>query len=316
MKTKELTKGALLAALIALFALSFIYLPLFSFMGMFLGVCAVTVLLTYVQSFKVSLTALAVSMLLTAMFSNVQTMLFSGVLMIVLPGTVIGSCFRVKKPFSVMMIWGGMAYLLAFVGTVLLSKMLYGLDMIEEIQSMAEQSMKMLVSVIESSPELSNRQTADQVMNILPTLTNTLILTIPSALIMGSGFFALCSILLSRGVLCRLKKSFSYLPSFSQLHVPKTIAWGYIILTIGELMARRNQSLYFLIYNVNLVISCILLVGGISLIKYLINKSGVPKSISLFLLCLILPFAIFLYQIIVLLGLIDAIRDFRKPKIL
>ena len=112
MKTKELTKGALLAALTALFALSFIYLPLFSFMGMFFGVCTVTVMLTYVDSFKVSITALAVSMLLTAMFSDIQTMLFSGVLMIVLPGTVIGSCFRGKKPFFVMMIWGGRLWIL------------------------------------------------------------------------------------------------------------------------------------------------------------------------------------------------------------
>ena len=316
MKTKELTKGALLAALTALFALSFIYLPLFSFMGMFFGVCTVTVMLTYVDSFKVSITALAVSMLLTALFSDIQTMLFSGVLMIVLPGTVIGSCFRGKKPFSVMMIWGGIAYLLAFLGTFLLSKMLYGIDMIEEFKSMAEQSTQMLVSVIESSPEFSDQEAADLFMRTLPTVTNTMILTIPSAFIIVAGLLTLCSVLLSRGVLCRLKKSFSYLPSFSQLHVPKTIAWGYVILMVAEWMAAGNRSFYFLIYNVNLVISFILLVGGISLIKYLINKIGAPKSISLLLLCLILPFAVFLYQIIVLLGMIDAMWDFRKPRIL
>ncbi len=316
MKTKELTKGALLAALTALFALSFIYLPFLSFFGMFLGVCTVVVLLNYVNSVKLSVTALAVSMILTALLSDIQATLFSGVLMIVLPGTVIGICFRKKQPFSTMMIVGGLTYLAAVAGTFLLSKMLYGIDMIEELKSIMEQSMQMLVSTIEATPELSDQETTEQFVKAIPTVINTMLLTIPSGFIMAAGFLTLCSVLLSRGVLCRLKKAFSYLPSFSQLHVPKTIAWGYVILTIAELMITGNRSLYFLIYNVNLVISSILLVGGISLIKYLINKIGAPKSISLLLLCLILPFAAFLYQIIVLLGMIDAMWDFRKPKIL
>ncbi len=314
MQTKELTKGALLAALTALFALSFIYLPFLSFFGMFFGVCTVAVLLTYVKSVKVSVTALTVAMILTALFSDLVTMLFSGVLMIVLPGTVIGMCFRRKQPFSTMMISGGIAYLAAIMGTFLLSKLVYGIDFAKEFQTIMEQTMQQFVSMIEASPQLANGEAAEQLIKMIPALTNTMMLTIPSAMMITAGFLTLCNVLLSRGVLCRLRDSACSLPSFSQLHVPKTIAWGYVILTIVEMMAMKNRSLYFLLYNVELVLSSILLVGGISLIKFLINKMGAPKIVSGLLLLVLLPFSVLLYQIIVLLGLIDAFWDFRKPK--
>ncbi|MBE7042577.1 MAG: DUF2232 domain-containing protein [Ruminococcaceae bacterium] len=314
MQTKELTKGALLAALTALFALSFIYLPLFSVFGMFLGVCTVAVLLTYVQSVKISVVALVVSMILTAMFSNLQTMLFSGFLMIVLPGTAIGVCFRKQTSFAVMIIVGSMAYLFAMIGTFMLSKWLYGMDLIAEFQTILEQTMKEWISVMESVPELADSKGADEMLRLLPSLMNTMTMMIPSAFLLASGILSLGCVLLSRSVLCRLKQSFSYLPSFSQIHVSKTFAYGYLILMVAQILLAQNSSVYFMLYNVSALLSGVLFIGGLSLIKYFINKTKMPKGVSLLVFCIILPFVFLLFQIISLVGMIDALWDFRTPK--
>lgn len=316
MQTKELTKGALLAALTALFSLSYIYLPVVSFFGMFAGVCAAAILLTCMDSMKVSVISLAVSLILTAMFSDIQTMLFSCFLMIVFPGFSIGMCLRKKKSFSAVIMVGSIAYFLAIAGTFLLAKQLYGIDLVSEFRSVMEQTIQELVSVSESVPELAHENEAEKLVSILPELAETMTMMIPSVLLLASAFLSFCSTLLIRAVLRRIMPSFSYLPSFSQLHVPKMFAYGYLGLTVAEMLLSQNRSLYFLCYNVSTVLSGILFIGGISLIKSVINKIKLPDGISLLIFCLIVPFMFFFFQLISLVGLIDAFWDFRKPKIL
>lgn len=313
MQTKDLTKGALLAALTALFALSFIYLPLFSVFGMFLGVCTVVILVTHISSLKVSVTALAVALILIAFLSDLQSMLFSGLLMIVFPGAVLGICFRNKQSMGTLMVAGSFAYLVAIAGTVLCSKLLYGLDFVQQLKEAMEQAAQSFVSAIEAVPELANEEGAKEMLKALPSLIQQSILMIPSALLTASAFLSLCSILLTGSVLKKLQKGqYTQLPTFSQLHLPKSIAYGYVALMIAGIISVSHPSLHYMITNAVAVISSLLLISGISLLKYLINKIQAPKGVSFLILLILLPFVLFLSQPITMAGLLDTFWDFRN----
>lgn len=315
MKTTDLTKGALLAALTALFALSFIYLPLFSVFGMFFGVCTVVILVTHISSVKISVTALAVSLILVALLSDFQNMIFSGLLMIVLPGAVLGIGVRNRQSMGALMIMGSISYLIAIAGTILFSKFVYGIDFVQQLRETMEQTVPRFISAMESVPELSNSEGAKETLRALPSLVEQTILMIPSALMIAAAFLSLCSILLTGSVLRKLQKGQGLeLPTFSQLHLPKSIAYGYFGLMIAGMFFARYSSLYYMIVNVTSVLSSLLLIGGISLIKYLINKIQAPKGVSFLILLILLPFVLVLSQPITLLGALDAFWDFRAVK--
>lgn len=314
MKTSELTKAALLSALIALFALSFIYLPFFSFFGMFLGGCTVTILMVSVSSFKRIGIALAVALVLTALLSDAASMLYSGLLMVVLPGAVIGFCFRKKMQFQGIMLAGSLAYLAALMAGFMLSKAMFGMDLVGELKSMMEEVMQGMAAVMESVPELADQENAANFSQMLPNLVNTMMLMLPATLLMMAGIMSLGSALLSRGVLCRMGQPFSYLQSFSRLSAPKQISYGFLLLMLASLFM-KNSTVYFLICNVMIVLAMILFVCGLSLLKYWINMIGAPQGVCLLLFCIALPFLLFLFQVIVFLGAADALWDFRKLRV-
>ena len=80
------------------------------------------ILVTHISSVKISVTALAVSLILVALLSDFQNMIFSGLLMIVLPGAVLGIGVRNRQSMGALMIMGSISYLIAIAGTILFSK--------------------------------------------------------------------------------------------------------------------------------------------------------------------------------------------------
>ena len=311
MKTGELTRAGVLSALIVLFILAFIYVPVVSYFGMFLGACAVAVLVVSVSSPKAIVLSLGVSMVLTALFSDVMTMLYSGALMVMLPGIALGICFRKKASFATLLLCGGLAYLVAMVLGFILMKVLYHTDMIAELKTMSEEFFRGMIKVMESMPELANQAEAEAFEQALPSLLDMVTMVLPGVFLIAAGMLSLGSVLLSRGVLRRMGTDVSYLPSFSCLTVSKQISYGYLLLMVASLFV-KNTSLYFMLYNVALVLSLILFVCGVSLLKYWINKTGVPKGVCLLLLCMVLPFLMLLFQFVVLLGAADTLWDFRR----
>ena len=311
MRTNELTKAGLIAAFIVLFALVFIYFPLFSFFGMFLGVCTVAVLVVSVASPKAIGIALAVSMLLTALFSDVLTMLYSGVLMIVLPGLATGICFRKKARFFTLLMTSALAYLAAIMIMFVLMKLLFQIDFVAEFKGMMEEALRQMTAVVESVPELSDQQGASALLQGLPQLLDTMTLMLPAAFLMTAGLLALGSIMLSGGVLRRMGLGVAHLPSFSYLIAPKQLSYCYLLLTLIGMLS-NNTTIYFLLNNVTTILSMILFVCGSSLLKYGINKTGAPKGVCLLLFCMAMSFLLLLYQFVVFVGIADTLWDFRK----
>ena len=133
------------------------------------------------------------------------------------------------------------------------------------------------------------------------------------AVIMAAGM-TLGNLMIGRGVLRRMGFFCEQVPSFSQLQAPRLIAGGYYLLFFLFIGMPRTP-ICFAIGNAVCVLMAILTVCGLSFLSYGIKKTGLPKGVRVLLLCLVLPFLLFLGQLTALIGAIDAFADFRKLRV-
>lgn len=304
MKTKDFVRAGIFSALIVVFLLLFLYLPVFSFLGLFLAVCTVVVLTISVPDGKAVVLGAIVSLALTMLLSDPISGLLCGGLLTILPGLTIGLCFRKRLDFPVMLLTGTFVQLLAMIAVVLLQKRLLGVDFVDELKLVTQQTLASLQTAAGVGFEgVDFSDMADQIMLFLPAC----FLTVAAGMTLGN-------LMIGRGVLRRMGFFCEQVPSFSQLQAPRLIAGGYYLLFFLFIGMPRTSTC-FAIGNAVCVLMAILTVCGLSFLSYGIKKTGLPKGVRVLLLCLVLPFLLFLGQLTALIGAIDAFADFRKLRV-
>lgn len=311
MKTKDITAAALGAAIITVFVLMACYLSQFTILGLLIATCSVVVLMVHVPLKPASL-ALIVATLLVFAFTDWMSAVMIGILFCILPGACIGIGLRYKLSFFSLWLLATGSFLLACMADCVLLAFLQQSTAANLLHLSLEQSFAFLEETYQTL--LQGTKQLQPFLALLRQAKELVLLLIPAFLLCFSGGIALVVLLLSGAVLRRLRPPILALESFSQLHIPRQIGSAYLLFSLVELFTRSGTAFDGICLNIVFLFSFLLWIDGMSLCKYLLNRSKLPTVATYLLFFLSLPVGLLLTQVVLWIGLADSFWDFRTHR--
>lgn len=215
-----------------------------------------------------------------------------------------------KSSFTVLSI-STLVFLLSTLLIIGIMKNMTGISIINEIEELFTQILDYQIEILKNT-ELSNYEVL-KVKDFLENAYDYIILIMPSIIMMSSMITAYINYLLSSLSLRKLGYGVVSIPKFSRFKLPNNILLGTGIMFLGVFILRKFELLYYqaVFVNLTVIISFLFFTQGLSVIDYMLIKKGV-KIILRILIVIIFTIIIPLGWVIPLIGVFDAIFDFRK----
>lgn len=308
-KTSSMVEGGILSAVAIIFAIISVYLPI---LGVFVNlIWPVPILLLGVRhGVKWSLMCLTVSGIIIAIIVN-PLQAISVVVGFGLIGVALGYGIRKEMtPLKTLFI-GSIASFLSKGAVLIIGFLMMGINPIEFQFEATGQAIQNVLEIYRSMG-LSE----DQLQEMQSTLEKTIGLM---KIIMPAGF-AVASILdtyinfwLAKAVLKKLGQHIADFPPFTEYSLPDFMLWiyGVSLLLVTYYNPTPEHILYLIGANLQTIASLALLVQGVAITYYFIEKKGWPKFLKSILVLLLFS-SQFLVQLAVLLGAFDIFFNYRK----
>ncbi|MGM9986857.1 MAG: YybS family protein [Bacillaceae bacterium] len=296
--TRALTEGAIMIAIFTVFFFISTYVPIISlFVTFLLPVPFVVYRIRYniTETIFLIIVGSIVTFMLFSLFS-VPVVLMSGFV-----GYVIGDLVKKGKGPLEIFLKATVAYILSIIGIYILTKMVTGIDMVEQMQTLINEAMKQAQSIFETTgkdlPE-KNVQMLQNYVDLIPTILPILFLLV--AMVM-SLFTCLCTM----PILKRLRYNVKKWPRLHEVTLPKQLLGVYLVLLIISFFPINEHSvLYMVILNFLLLFQLLAIFQGITFVFFFFHKKGINK-IWRVLFVVMLFFIPLLFSIVMLLGIID-----------
>lgn len=310
-KTSSMVEGGILSAVAIIFAIISVYLPI---LGVFVNlIWPVPILLLGVRhGVKWSLMCLMVSGIIIAIIVN-PLQAISVVVGFGLIGVALGYGIRKEMtPLKTIFI-GSIASFLSKGAVLIIGFLMMGINPIEFQFEATGQAIQNVIEIYRSMG-LSE----DQLTEMQSTLEKTISLM---KIIMPAGF-AIASILdtyinfwLAKAILKKLGQHIDDFPPFKEYALPDFMLWiyGVSLLLVTYYNPTPEHILYLIGANLQTISSLALLVQGVAITYYFIEKKGWPKFLKSVLVLLLFS-SQFLVQLAVLLGAFDIFFNYRKLK--
>lgn len=254
------------------------------------------------------------SILASSITVGILVDLYTGAFIFIIYGPLsIGLAYLIKKRkssqdiLSICTIISLISYLVAIrlVGKV------SGINFAHQLDETFKQSLKMQIDVIKDMG-LSNYEMY-KVEGILKNAFDYMLLIVPSIVIAFSLFTSYLNYLISSSILRRLGYREMSTPKFSHFRLPGNIILGTFVIFLGSYLIKKFKISYYetIFINVTVLSALIFFLQGLAVISYLLNKmklSRIPKIIIMVVITIFIPLSGF----ISILGLLDAIINFRK----
>lgn len=318
-KAKALREGAMMVALTIILVLVVRYIPVFSLVGAF--VCGIPMAaLAARNGFKVAIPSIAAVFLVSLVvigdvLSTVSTMFMS-----VLPGAVAGYMLGRKQPFFITV---GATALMVCVGwlfELLILEVFLGDGIENMFKNAIEQSKGMLdamVATLQKNGALASGAEAETLSKYLINMVEyTIRLYLPSFIIISSMVTGYITLRFCGFVIKRTKVAEVDVIPFSMIKAPRSMSYVAVFLCLIYVFSSQGSVLWNVLANVVLILYTILGICGLSLIDYKFKnriKSTVLRMIiygAVFLLGSALMS--FISNILIIVGILDSSRDFRK----
>lgn len=316
--TKAIREGAMMIALTVVLILLTWYVPLFSFIGMF--VCGVPMACMAARnSDRFAIIAVigvfAVTFLVTFdLLSAASLMLLS-----VVPGAVAGRCMRKGTSFFSALF---MTCLMVCLGMLLVVYAINSLMQGNGLNAMMDQSILQIERMVETylskiPPEMIEANDAKNLFNeMVESMRYMLKLYLPSlvvlsAILTGYAIYMLCTFFVKR-----LKLAVVDVVPFSMLKAPRGMCFIAVILYLISMFTDSRSTFRAVSANVILILYTIIGICGFSLVDYWFSKV-VHKGI----LRAVIYVATFLFggilmgiasNLLIMAGIIDSSYNFRK----
>jgi uncharacterized protein YybS (DUF2232 family) len=228
---------------------------------------------------------------------SVISALFAGLL-----GIVMGTLYRLHKKATVVFLAGLFINLAFFLGSIVVSFYLFGINPVHSLQEMMKESLRQSESIVGSLGATDERQIA-----MLQGMVDMIPKILPMLLVVGSAQMALINHWLSRKVLRRLGMTTSAFPPFREWKWPRSVLFYYIFITILSMtnwMAKSEGLLHLAILNLKPIFDLILLLAGLSFIFFYAYMKKWGKGIPILAIILVFLFPLFPF-ILILLGIFD-----------
>lgn len=281
--TKGLVEAAIITALVCVFGIAVIYIPLFMFF-MFL-IPLPLIILAKRHGIKYPVLSLIVSYAIFITFSDVITALFL-VLLPGIPAIVIGVLMNKGKSTYQIIGWGIMANLLIIGLSFFVTQKLSGIPIAETINKMFDQ----IISMEQSTSKLVPKNTLDQQINMIKRMKEGVILLMPSLIITTAGISVLLNYFLSVTILRRIGSSVDKFPPFRYFSLPRNIVWGFLIIYILAYGASYFDLVdrNVLMTNIVYIFQFVFAIQGMAVVVYYFKNKHTPKLIQMIVYIILL----------------------------
>ena len=292
--TRKITYGAMMIALFIIMVAIAAYVPLLGTMIMlFIPLPIILYRLRYDRTASLFVTIAGIILSIMGGLLLIPIAFVFGSL-----GFVIGETINNKKSKLYIFMAAGLTFLIATVILYLVSVILFGINMIEELGTLAQESQAKAITFLQAFGEVPE-EVAKQ-MN--ETIQYTL-LTIPSAFILSSFAFAFIVIIINLPIVKRLGHEVPKFPPFRLMRLPVLTVWVYMIVVILPMIMTIEQgsTSEMTFVNASFILRFLFIIQGISFIYHVANEMKFSKWVTV----LITIIAILFNPLTVIVGILD-----------
>lgn len=295
-KRKQLVESAIISAIAVILVLIGYYIPIFFIMTILSSVPVIMISIRH--GFGWGFWSTIVISLIAGMFIHpIYGLSYLGVLW--LPAAVMG--YRMKKSDTSFdpIFFGGVTTLIAIVIMVFVVASIGKQDamslLVENLKIAMNEALKNI-----DNPAIKPKE-----------VINMVTLIIPSMLINYSIMCSFFTYYIALAVLKRFKEYKDTLPSLMEFTLPGNISLGMLIMIGLTYMSSNFEFVYYksLTENMTMVMFILLFLQGFASLSFFFTKMRISNGIRRFLL---LMGFLFLSQIIVIIGFIDALFNLRR----
>ncbi len=307
-----MVEAGVLAAVAIVMALVGMYIPVIG--GLLNFVWALPLIICGMRNgLKWSLMCLLVATAVIAMIINPIQAVFLAAIFGLL-GLVLGECMRRHLPPLRLMLYGTVGAAAALVINILLSFLVLGINPVEMIFTSFNESLTQLAAFYRD-----HGMAEEQIRAIVSDYENLLAMMkiiMPGAFLLSAPILTFVNYLAAKKILTKLGESFASFPSVYNLQLPGWVLVPYFVSLLSVTWAyqySRDSLLHHISVNVQTVCGVLLVLQGIILLYWFMDKWKKPRWWAHLATCLIFVVPVF-SQIVLYIGAFDIICDFRKLK--
>lgn len=291
---RKITYGAMMIALFIIMVAIAAYVPLLgTIIMLFIPLPIILYRLRYDRTASVFVTIAGIVLSLIGGLFLLPVAFVFGAL-----GFVIGDTIRSKKTKLYTFMASGLTFLITTIILYLVSIVLFGMNMIDELANAVQESQSRAISFLQEFGEVPE----ELVKQLNETVQYTL-LAIPSAFILSSFAFAFVIILINLPIVKRFGHNTPEFPPFRLMKLPVITVWVYMLVILLPLFMTIEQGstaeLTFI--NASFILRFLFLIQGISLIHHLMYEMKLSKWVTV----LSTIIAILFSPLTVILGILD-----------
>ncbi|WKA54807.1 YybS family protein [Planococcus shixiaomingii] len=303
-QTRQLTNGAMMAAVFAVLLAASVYVPLLNVITtLFLGLPVAWYSAKY--PWKASMLFSVVCLVLSFIVGGLLSLPLA--LVYVPLGLSIGLSIHYRKSKLFMFLCSGIVLLISTVLQYVASIVLFGINVLEEGITMMKASYATSGEMLErfgASVEQMEKynEAVDQLMFSVETLLPTLLV--------GSVFLLVWFMLLVYlPILKRLGTDVPKFPPFRDMKLPKSVLWYYLIVLLISMLSdiQPGSMAYMMFINASVLLQLLLFLQGVSFYHFYIKQEGWPKWVTVIATILALP----LQSFTSIVGIVDLGFDIR-----
>ncbi|MEK3764106.1 YybS family protein [Solibacillus sp. FSL K6-4121] len=308
-QTRKLAHGAMMIAIFTVLMAIVFYIPMANIIA---AVIAPLPMIWYSanydrrSSFLVAIIAVVVTFFIGGLLLIPASLIFAA------SGVAIGDAIYNKKSKVFMFISTSIVLLVTFAIQYVISLRLFEVDFIRDSMELMKTS---YIESIKMTEKLTGQATPKEVMDNINNMLNMLEMTLPASITLAMLLVSFIIITVNLPILKRLKVDVPKFGKFSELRLPRSVLWYYLIALSINLFVQPepNSSLAVIMLNISMILWILLTLQGISFIHFAIDAFGYPKFIKVLSTIVAIP----LYSFVILIGIIDLgfnARDYIREK--
>lgn len=314
-KTKQLTDGAMMAVLTALFALLGTFIPLLNTLTVMV-IASPTIFVIMRNNFSTGVLSSLVAAFLVTIIAGPLTGLFFYIQFMFLAlayGYLIKNQASVAKTLSIGTIISTGATIL-----VILLVMMTSQISLEDQKIVFYDSMETMIDQFEEAGLFNDLErqgySNEEIREMLNVMTKFITNVLPTMLVIASAVTAILNYVFARFLLKKFQYKLPSFPPFREWRIPWYYIWGFLaawtILLMGDLI--DNQWILVLGQNILIAYGAAFFVTGMAVMAYIFKNLQISPIARVFFVFAIFMLLRSIVVITAFIGLMDTLFDSRK----
>lgn len=237
-------------------------------------------------------------------------------------GVSLGGMFRSKTRTKKLVVFTSFAYLVLFGGGVALYNWSYQTDLIGNLLSMLERLTEYMIVMLADSAALSDipgiEQEIEAAASVLRSYPGLLNDNFPAYFVIAVALFGYIFFALTKRLMRNAGVDTGFIRPFSEYRLPKSmLVFVGLLVVIGVITSDYLPMMFH--YNVMNILLFVFGLAGLSYLDWWLKARAVPFAVriilflGLLLVRMMLPI-IDIFQVLMILGILDTVLDFRNKR--